>query len=118
MTKAARSLFFFGIYALITGTAFLVAPATLLSLMQLPAMPNGWARVVGILALVIGTYDIIAARAGFLPFIKATVWVRFAFAGAAVLLYLFGQMPVSVIALGAVDAAGAIWTSIALNARR
>ena len=118
MTKAAQSLFIFGIYALLTGTAFIVAPETLLSMMQLPAMPSGWARVVGLLALVIGTYDIVAARAGFLTFIKASVWVRLAFAGAAILLYLFGQMPVGVILLGAVDAAGAIWTAFALNARR
>jgi hypothetical protein len=118
MSKAARSLFVFGLYAILAGTAFIAVPEPLLSVMHLPPLPTGWARVIGLLALVIGTYDIVCARAECQAFIRASVFTRSAFAVAAALLVIVGQMPASMILLGAVDAAGALWTAIALRARQ
>ena len=85
----------------------MVAPDSLLALLQLPARPAGWARVIGLLTLVIGTYDFISARAEARAFIRASVYVRLGFAVGAVLLVLLGQMPPALLLLGAVDAAGA-----------
>jgi hypothetical protein len=117
MTKAGKSLFVFGIYAVITGLAFLIAPDALISLLHLSAIPAGWARVIGLLALVIGSYDMVAGRAGLMPMIKASVFVRFGFAAGILLLVVVGQMPTATLPLGAIDAAGAIWTALALKSR-
>lgn len=115
MSRAARSLFVFGIYVVITGLAFLAVPAALISLLRLPPATVGWARVIGLLALVIGTYDIVGSRSGSLAYIRASIPVRFGFAAGIALLVALGQMPATVLPLGAIDAAGAIWTAVALR---
>ncbi len=117
MSRPARTLFLFGIYVTLAGLAFLAAPEALIALLRLPPSPPGWPRIVGILSLVIGTYDLVSSRADFLPYIRASVPIRFAFAGAVTVLFLTGQMPVTVMAFGAVDAAGAVWTWAALRAQ-
>lgn len=94
MTKPAKSLFIFGIYAVITGLAFIIAPDAVFSLLHLPPIPSGWARVIGLLALVIGTYDIVSGRTEFMPLIRASVFVRLGFAAGIILLVIVGQMPI------------------------
>ena len=71
--------------------------------------------VVGLLALVIGAYYIFCGKANSEAFINATLYVRWAFAIGATLLFVVGQMPVSIILFGGVDALGAIWTAMALK---
>lgn len=115
MTPSAKSLFYFGIYAVCAGLLFIIIPNKIISLTQLPAMPAGWARVVGILALVIGSYDIICSRANIKPFIKASIFVRFGFTLSTILLFVFGQMPISVILFGGIEALSALWTVMALK---
>lgn len=110
MSRPARTLFAFGLYVVLTGLVFLTAPDFLVSLLRLPPSPPGWPRLVGVLALVIGTYDLIGSHSESLPYIKASVAIRFAFAAAMTILFLTRQMPVTVVAFGAVDAAGAVWT--------
>ena len=115
MSRAARSLFAFSIYVLVASLSFLAAPATMVDLLRLPPASDGWVRVVGLLALVIGAYDLVGSRAGLLPYIRASVWVRFGFAAGVVLVVASGQMPASLLVFGAIDAAGATWTALALK---
>ncbi len=115
MSPAARSLFFFGAYVFVVGIALLAAPAALASLLRLPPAAVGWVRVVGLLTLVIGSYDMVASRAECLPYIRSSIPVRVGFAAGTALLVLFGQMPLSVLLLGTTDIAGAIWTAVALR---
>lgn len=100
------------------GVLFLAIPETLLRVLRLPAAPAGWLRIIGLLALVIGAYDLVGARAESLPYIKASVPLRFGFAAGMTLLVVLGQMPATTLPLGAIDAAGAVWTMIALRDRR
>lgn len=115
MSRSARSLFVFGIYVIAVGVAFIAAPDPLMRILRLPPATAGWARVVGLLAVVIGCYDVIAARAACLPYIRASVVVRFGFAGGTVLLVLFGEMPPTLLVLSATDVASAIWTAVTLR---
>ncbi|HSP16003.1 MAG TPA: hypothetical protein VLV78_14760 [Thermoanaerobaculia bacterium] len=116
MSRPARSLFYFAIYILVTGVAFIAAPEFLSSILQLPPATAGWARVVGLLALVIGAYDLAGSHAECMPYIRASVPVRFGFAAGTLLLVVFGQMPATILLLGATDVAGALWTAFALKA--
>ena len=115
MTHSGKSLFYFGIYVVSTGLLFIVMPESLISLLHLPVITTGWARVVGLLALVIGTNDIYCGKIDLKPFIKVSIYVRLGFALGAILLVVFEQMPITVILFGAVDALGSLWTAIALK---
>lgn len=115
MTYSAKTVFYFGIYVVCTGLLFLFIPEPIISLLQLPVTPSGWSSVVGLLALVIGAYYIVCGKANSEVFIRATLYVRWVFAIGATLLFVVGQMPVSIILFGGVDALGAIWTAMALK---
>ena len=115
MSSSGKSLFFFGVYVLVIGILFLTIPDTLVRIINLPALDSGWARVIGLLSLVIGTYDILMGKADNKEFIKLSVYIRLGFAAGTILLVIFGQMPASLILLGSVDALGSLWTTLALK---
>ena len=116
MSRAARSLFLFGIYVVVVGVALVAAPEFLMRLLRLPPATVGWARVVGLLTIVIGAYDVTSSRGECMPNIRASIPVRFFFAAGTIALVLLGEMPVTVALLGATDIAGAIWTWVSLRA--
>ena len=115
MPPAARSLFAFSIYVLAASASFLVAPSTMVGLLRLPPVGDGWIRVVGLMGLVIGAYDLVGSRANLLPYIRASVWTRAGFAAGMTLLVALGQMPPTALGFAIMDAAGAAWTAKALH---
>ncbi|MBL0145108.1 MAG: hypothetical protein IPP48_04495 [Chitinophagaceae bacterium] len=115
MTLSAKSLFFFGIYVVCTGFLFIIFPDKLIQLTQLPAISLQWARFIGLLAFVIGSYDIFSGLNNIQPFIKASVYIRLAFSLGTILLFAFGQMPITILLLGGVDALGALYTFLTLK---
>lgn len=116
MTKSGATLFYFGWYVVIMGILFLSIPASFVAANQLPPIPDGWARVIGLLSLVIGTYDILCGRYDVRLFIKWSVYVRFGFAFGMVVLVMTSQMPSMALVLGSIDAGAALWTMWALKA--
>jgi hypothetical protein len=116
MTAAAKSVLIFGLYLVVVGVGLLAAPNTLLGPLGFPAAEEAWLRVVGVLALVLSSYYILAARAGLTAFFRWTVAVRGAVFVAFVALAMLGFAPRPLALLGAVDLAGALWTLLALRA--
>ena len=118
MSSAAKSLFAFGIYAIATGIALILIPATVLNALAFPAEAQcGFIRVVGALAMVVGSYHIVGARNELLPYIRATVWGRVGFAALLGGIVLMKLMPMSLLLFAAIDLAGAAWTAMALRQR-
>lgn len=115
MTKSGSTLYYFGIYVAITGLSILWVPDTLTTMLKLPNITNGWSGVIGLLALVIGTYDIFSGKNDIKLFVRASVYVRIGFTLGTILLVVFQQMPATLILLGGVDALGALWTAMALK---
>ena len=115
MSRGARSLFVFGVYVITVGAAFVLLPGKVISWLHLPTSPTGWVRIVGLLALVIGTYDVVAARAESIAYVRASVLVRFGFALGVTLVFASGEMPASILPLAAIDAVSAVWTAIVLR---
>ena len=116
MSRAATSMFVFGIYLLVLGSTLVVAPAFLLGLFGLDAPQEVWIRVTGVVAGVLGFYYLFTARREAKDFFWATVWGRPAviiFFTAFVLLDL--AEPVLIL-FGVVDLLGAGWTFAALRA--
>jgi hypothetical protein len=79
MSPAAKSLFVFGIYAVAAAAALLLTPGLVLRALGFPPAQDGWVRVVGVLAIVVGAYHIVGARNELLPYIRAS-WGRIGFA--------------------------------------
>jgi hypothetical protein len=113
MSGAAWSVLVFGFYLVALGTGLILAPNLMLGLFGQAPTNEPWLRVLGLVALVLGTYYTAAARAGVAPFFAWTVKGR-AF-GAAVLAFLVfkGIAPAFVLTMAAADAAGAAWTALA-----
>jgi hypothetical protein len=116
MSKAAVSVFVFGIYLYVVGALLVVVPNHFLRLSGMPPTNEVWIRVAGVLVLCIATYYTLAARAGMREFLRWTVPVRVAvmvFFTSFVVLRLAGP---PLLAFGVVDLACAVWTALALRA--
>jgi hypothetical protein len=114
-SAAARSLLAFGVYLCGAGALLIVAPAVVLTPLAIPVPADVWIRMVGLLALCLGASDLVAARAGFEPLIRLSVWRR---AVAGLLMFGFvavGMAPLGLAVLAAVDLAAAAWTALALR---
>ena len=115
MTRAARSIFIFGVYLLATGVVLFALPNVLLGVLGLPRTSEPWIRVAGIPIGIMGTFHIAAARAELVPFFRYTVWARpIVLLGIATLVLLRLAPPILLL-FGVVDAAGAAWTRAALR---
>ena len=110
MNKSARSLFVFGIYMLLLGTALVLAPNFLLALFHVPATDEVWIRVLGMLVIFLGIYDVVAARSALGALIAWTVPVRFSVIVFFAAFVFSGLGPPILLLFGAVDFAGAVWT--------
>ncbi len=115
MSRAAVSLFVFGLYLVVLGTVILVAPNFFLALFGLPATGEVWIRVMAMLLLFLGCYDILSARAELKPFFRWSVPLR-----ASVILFFAVfvalQMVQPILLLfGAIDLAAATWTAVAIR---
>lgn len=115
MTRAARSIFLFGIYLVATGLILAVVPNALLSLLRLAPATEPWIRVLGIPVGVMGAFFIAAARNNVTPFFHFTVWGRTIVLLAMTALILLQLAPPVLILFGLMDAAGAVWTRAALR---
>jgi hypothetical protein len=115
MSRAAKSLFVFGIYLCGLGLLLLLAPNLLLRLFGVPPTDEVWIRVCGMFVLCFSFYYVLAARAGLTGFIRWTVWGR-----AAVIVYftafvLFVSAPKPLLLFGLIDLLSAVWTWLALK---
>ena len=115
MSSAAKSLFVFGIYAVAAGAGLLLVPGLVLATLGFPPVNDGWVRVVGSLAMIVGAYHIVGARHNLLPYIRASVWGRVAFAVLLASLVVASVMPVALLLFAAIDLVGAAWTAITLR---
>ena len=115
MTKAALSVFAFSVYLFVLGLVLLVVPNVLLGLFRFPETHEVWVRVVGMLVVILGYYYSTAARHELTPFLRATVFARFSVLVFFTAFVVIGLAPPVLILFGIIDAAGAIWTGLALR---
>jgi multidrug transporter EmrE-like cation transporter len=115
MTKAAKSLFVFGIYLCGLGAVLLLVPNLILRLFGAPPTNEIWIRVNGMFVLCLSFYYLQAARNNLTVFIRWTIWTRIAviFYFAAFVLLL--SAPKALLLFGVIDLLSAIWTWFALK---
>ena len=116
MTRAARSIYIFGIYLLVVGGILIGSPNTLLALLQLPPTNEPWVHVLGVLIMGMGMLHVVSARAELVPILRASVWVRVFVLVSFTVLAALRMVPPIVIAFGLFDIGFALWTRFALRA--
>src|SRR5688572_21203588 len=78
MSRAAKSLFIFGIYLSGLGLLLLLSPNMLLQFFGVPPTGEVWIRINGMFILCLSFYYIQTARYELTNFIRWTVWTRIA----------------------------------------
>ena len=115
MSKAATSVLVFGVYLIVLGLVFLLAPNLPLGLLGFPATTEPWIRVMAVLLLILAYYYIQAARKEMTGFFLLTVHGRASVIVFFVALVAFGLAQPTLIMFGVVDLLAAIWTAWALR---
>ena len=112
MSKAAFSMFVFGIYVILLGIILMVVPNVLLSIFGLPTTTEVWVRVVGMLVFLIGYYYIRASRneKEMINFYRWTVHARSSVIIFFIIFVAFGLVKPILILFGIVDLLAAVWT--------
>jgi hypothetical protein len=72
--------------------------------------------MVGILAGVIGVFDILISRYQLKPLYRWTVWLRYFAAAFMVCLWAMGEVEIGILMFAAIDVGGATWTLLTMRA--
>jgi len=117
MSRAAKSIFYFGIYVLLLGGILIVAPNVLLNIFKVPETSEVWIRVAGVMVLLIGYYYVRAAtdEKGLTKFFRWTIYTRSSVIVFFSIFVLLNYVQPILILFGVFDLAGAIWTALALR---
>jgi hypothetical protein len=115
MSRAAKSLFVFGIYLCGLGLILLLVPNLLLQVFGVPTTNEVWIRINGMLVLCLSFYYVQAARNGLTSFIRWTVWTRVAVVFYFAAFVLLVSAPKALLLFGLIDLLSAVWTWLALR---
>ena len=116
MSRAAFSIKASCVYILALGLALVLVPNLVLSLLRMPPTSEVWIRVLGVVVINIGIFFWVAARTEATVLFRTSVLVRplaLVWFGAFVALGLVSPM---LMVFGLIEAAGALWTWLALRA--
>jgi hypothetical protein len=115
MSRAAKSLFVFGIYLCGLGLMLLLVPNLLLQLFGAPATNEVWIRINGMFVLCLSFFYVLAARNELTSFIRWTVPARIAVIIYFAAFILLLSAPKALLLFGLIDLLTAIWTWLALK---
>ncbi|MED5239696.1 MAG: hypothetical protein VX379_08985 [Pseudomonadota bacterium] len=115
MNGARSSLTVFGVYMMvIPGVGLMTVPELLLDLFGLGHGGYVWmARVIGLLAFIIGVFQFSIAKYALARLYRITVAQRYFAALLFIALWLKGEAEAAILLFAAVDLAGASWTLLA-----
>ena len=115
MSRAAKSLFAFGIYLCGLGLLLLLVPNLILQVFGVPPTNEVWIRINGMFVLCLSFYYVQAARNELTIFIHWTVWARVAVIFYFAAFVLLVSAPKALLLFGVIDLLAAIWTWLALK---
>lgn len=110
LSRSANSVFLYGVYIVILGSAFLLIPNFCLELMGIKTTSEVWIRVVGWFGIWLGIYYIVSARSESKAFIRTSVYGRPTFLVFLGVLVAFGMIEPIILIIGVIDLLTAIWT--------
>jgi hypothetical protein len=115
MSRAAKSLFVFGIYLCGLGFVLLLVPNLLLQFFGVAPTNEVWIRLNGMFVLCLSFYYIRSARAELTNFIRWTIPARVAVIFYFAAFVLLASAPKALLLFGLIDLLSAVWTWLALK---
>ncbi|MBW4050698.1 MAG: hypothetical protein HIU85_04430 [Proteobacteria bacterium] len=115
MSRAATSLRVFSLYMFALGLTLILDPNLLLSVFGFPLTREVWIRIVGMLALILGYYDLMASRTESVALFQWSVHVRLLVPIVLGLFVALHMAPPILIVFGVIDGAAAVWTAVSLR---
>lgn len=115
MKSAVLTIKVFGTYVVVTGLGLMLIPALWLAPLGFPPPNEIWVRVLGLVACVLGFYYWACALANARSFFVASVYGRCIFCAGCIGLVALASAPWQIAIFGVIDAAGAVWTKVALS---
>ena len=120
MNPTQTSLRIFGIYMiLIPGIGLILFPDFILTLFGLRHGEELWlARMIGLLALIIGVFDYFLGTYKIEKLYMHTVVLRYFAAAFMIVLWLMNEVEIMILLFAAIDALAATWTLLTLKRSR
>ncbi|MEP5613033.1 MAG: hypothetical protein ABJP45_12330 [Cyclobacteriaceae bacterium] len=118
MNKAAKTIWFFGIYLLVEGFFLMLAPSWVLTEMGLPEPQSLWRVIVGFVVAALGYYYIRNAKENLSPFFRFTVQIRITQFVFFLYLYFFDRGTLALVGFSFIEFLAGIWTWKALQQLR
>lgn len=115
MSRAAFSVFAFGLYLFGLGATLILAPNPFLALFGLPPVSDVWIRALGMAFLFLATYHVVAARHEYTEFYRHSIYLRALVIVFFTAFVLLGLVEPVLILFGCIDLAGAVWTAMSLR---
>lgn len=115
MSRAAKSLFVFGLYLCGLGLILLLVPNLILQVFGVLPTNEIWIRLNGMFVLCLSFYYVQAARNELTIFIRWTVGTRIAVIFFFATFVLLISAPKALLLFGLIDLLAAIWTWTALK---
>ena len=116
MSRTGRSLVGFGCYACVMGAGLSTVPNTLLFLLLTAPTQEHWIRILGVSAVVLGSFYIVAGRHELLPIARASLWGHSFMIVALSTFVALRLAPVLLLGIAGNEAVGLAWTWWALRA--
>lgn len=117
MSKAGKTIFYFGFWVLLCGLGMLLFPKLILGLMDIDESADVVARILGMLLVFLSAYYFVSGRRpGYRAFYWVTVGTRFSALLFVSAFVLFTDARPEMILFVVVDIAGAVVTLLALRA--
>lgn len=115
MSRAAISVFAWGIYMLLMGFNAIIVPNLTLQILGMPPTNEIWIRVVGMFSIILGYFYIRVARYEFLPLFRWKVEMHIFGVICMVTFVVLRLASPAVLMLASADFIAAIWTGLALK---
>ena len=116
MSKTAFSIKVSCCYIIALGLVLVVVPNLLLAVLRVPPTTEVWIRVLGMTVINIGIFFWVAAQTEAVALFRATLYVRPLVLAWLAAFVLLGLAPPQLLVFGVIEAAGALWTWLALRA--
>lgn len=115
MSHAARSVYAAGMYVFFMGSGLILIPHIVLSVFNLPPTEDIWIRMLGMMTVFVGIFQLQIARLELPDLFRLTIILRLSVVGFVMAFIAVGLAQPAFLMIAVVDVAGALWTWWALQ---
>ncbi len=110
MTKAAKTVWVFGVYLICEGLFLLLSPSWILEAIGIPDPDSVWRIILGFVVAILGYYYVRNAKENLTPFFQFTVQIRVIQLGFFLWLYFFERGTLVLVGFSLIEMLAGLWT--------